>query len=289
MSYLFLLSNIALALAACGLSLSLLVQDAGMVSLAHAGFAGIGAYVYAIAVLTFGRGDIEAFFWATVAGAATGVVLGAVLARLQDDHLVLGTLAMQLGLVSIFRNWRTATNGNLGVSLSSAVSGRGGSARSLLIALVLVFVLAVCVERYRRLFGATVLHASRDDELLAESLGRNTRARRSLVMAVTAAAAAVAGAAYGRILSFLHPDVFSLELSLLLLAIVVLSVRWGTVGVILGAFFVICVPEALRFVPLDEAVRATLRQVFYNAFLAIGVYFVFRRRQLAFVPKVDVS
>lgn len=277
MEYVLLLCGITAALAACAVSLSFLLHDAGMVSTAHGGMVAVGAYAYAIAVMRFGANMIVAYVAAAVGALLGGLIIGSALARLNDEDFVLGSLAVQLGAVALMRNWNAATNGNLGLSLATAHGGRAAVITACGVAMLLALGLAI----YRRTFGASVLHATRDDRTLADSIGLRTGARRAMTFGAAAAAAGIAGATYGRVLGFLHPDVFSIDLSLLLLTVVVIGGQRRVGGILLAAAFCVILPESLRFLPVGAELRGGLRQISYNLILAVAVGVVFRHKKLS--------
>lgn len=284
MEYLGLLIAIICSLAACSVALGFLLSDAGMVSLAQASFIAVGAYTWAVLVIRYRVSTTLALLCAGIMGLLVGLLASVFLRRLDSDGFVLGTLAIQLGFTSLLRNWRAVTNGNLGISLAaySPISS-GREAGMLSSSILLLGLLVLLLSLYRSSFQATVLHAIRDDRLLAESLGVDSRKWKAILLAICGAVSALAGVFYAKVIGFLHPDAFALDLSLLLLTIVVVASSWGSFGVVLSAAFIIAMPEALRFLPIDAALQANLRQVIYNLLLVVALSWGYlrteRRRQ----------
>src|SRR3989338_2458925 len=76
-----------------GLSLNLVVGYTGLLSITHAAFYGLGAYVTAILSL----------------------IIGAILSRFRGDYYALGSFGFNVILFSIFLNWQEVTRGPLGI------------------------------------------------------------------------------------------------------------------------------------------------------------------------------
>ncbi len=98
-----------------GQSLNLLVGFTGILSLAHAAFYGIGAYVSTLLIVQAG--------WPFIAALGAGV-LGAMFLsllvafpslRLKGDFFVLATLGFQIIILSVLYNWIDLTRGPYGI------------------------------------------------------------------------------------------------------------------------------------------------------------------------------
>lgn len=275
MDYLLLLAGFGLAFAVSALALSLLADDLGMVTLAGGGFAAVGAYSWALSMAQWSVGGLLALIIAGITGILAGLLAGVLVGGLEGDSFVLGTLAVQFLVLSVIRNWSELTNGNLGLSVKSASANSDAVDTSLVVALVLVAVSAALVRGYRSSRWAVLHHAIRDDSLLANSLGRSSRLARTIMLGTAAGGIALGGAAYGGILRFLHPDGFSLDLSILLLAIVIISGRLHLASLVAVSVGIVLVPEALRFLPLPDGYNANVRQIVYNLVLVGGVWLRF--------------
>ena len=98
-----------------GVSYNLLVGYAGLFSIAHAAFYGIGAYVSAIVAMRLGL----PFLLAVVAGMVVAGVVSALLAipalRVSGDYLVIASFGFQIIIYSVFLNWYDMTRGPAGL------------------------------------------------------------------------------------------------------------------------------------------------------------------------------
>lgn len=90
--------------------------------------------------------------------------------------------------------------------------------------------------------------AIREDEIAAEAMGIHTRNMKLLAFAVGAAFAGVAGVMFAAFQGFVSPESFTLNESIIVLAMVVLGGIGHIPGVVLGGFLLAALPEVLRHV-----------------------------------------
>jgi branched-chain amino acid transport system permease protein len=96
-------------------SLDILAGRTGLLSLASAGFYGLGAYTSALFTTRLGA----PFLAGLLAGMAVAVLISFVVSlpslRLHDDYFVIATFGFQMILFSVFNNWMNLTRGPLGI------------------------------------------------------------------------------------------------------------------------------------------------------------------------------
>jgi branched-chain amino acid transport system permease protein len=114
-----------------------------------------------------------------------------------------------------------------------------------------------------------LLIAIREDEVFALTLGKDVRRHKVTASAVSAALAAMAGALYAHYISFIDPTSFSAPESILIISMVIIGGAASLTGSVLGATFLIALPEALKFVNMPEAVAANVRQILLGLFLVV--------------------
>jgi branched-chain amino acid transport system permease protein len=88
-------------------ALDLLAGHAGLLSMAHAAFFGLGAYTSALVAVRLGLN----FFPAVVAGVAVAALISFIVSlpsvKLEEDYFVIATFSFQMILASVFNNWDT--------------------------------------------------------------------------------------------------------------------------------------------------------------------------------------
>ncbi len=229
--------------------LNLIIGYAGQISLGHAAFFGVGAYVSALMAL---RGHFSfplAALAAMLAAAGSGLALGLPTLRLKEDYLAIVTLGFGVILDMVFLNL-DITGGPEGLAgipsprffgLSFRPAGRYLVLVAAAVALVLILTWRL-VESYH----GRALRAIRDDETTAQVMGINTSAYKVAVFTLAAALAGLAGSLYAHYITFINPESFGLHTSILILAMVVLGGMGSMTGAVMGAVILTALPEVLR-------------------------------------------
>jgi branched-chain amino acid transport system permease protein len=197
--------------------------------------------------------------------------------RLHDDYFVIATFGFQMILFSIFNNWMDLTRGPLGIPGIPQPIIFGWHVTSHLDFLVLAaafacFAYFVVYRLTSSPFGR-VLHAIREDEVFAKAYGKNTLYFKVTAFAVSAALAASAGSLYAHYITYIDPTSFTVMESILIISMVIIGGAGSLWGPLVGAFVLVTLPEALRFVGLPSAVAANLRQIIYGSLLVIMMMF----------------
>jgi branched-chain amino acid transport system permease protein len=283
MSYLIHLATTVNLFILLALSLDLLVGYAGLLSLAHAAFFGIGAYASAI---------LTKQGWPLVGAQAAGVALAALLSaviavpsfRVRGIYLLIVTIAVQVLFTVVTQNWTSLTGGDAGIAGIPAYSLFGrplrGFAFLAFCTACTVAVFFLCRRLVRSPFGR-LLRALRDDEIGCAALGKNVAAAKIAVFAFSGAIAAFAGSLYAHYVSYVDPRSFDVGVSILVLLMVMAGGAGTLIGPLLGAVLLTLLPEALKFLPLPPGVAAASRQLLYGLMLIFVVYF---RPQGLFAP-----
>ena len=256
-----------------GMSLDLLLGHTGLLSLAHASFYGIGAYSSALLAINFDVPFSLSVLAAVLIAALSSLLISLPSLRLSDDYFAIATFGLQMILFSVFNNWMVVTHGPLGVTGIPHPTIFGWTVSSSIQYAVFALVLAALAYGTVRLvtmgpFGR-VIHAIREDELFAESLGKNTARAKVTVCAISSALAALAGSTYAHFVTFIDPTSFTVMESILIIAMVIVGGAGSIWGPAIGAASLVLLPEILRFVGLPNAAAANLRQIVYGILLVI--------------------
>lgn len=293
------------------LGLNIVVGMAGLLDLGYIAFYGVGAYLYALLAsphLTDNIPAIAALFphglhtpiWmvlplaAGVAGLA-GVILGAPTLKLRGDYLAIVTLGFG-EIIRVFLNNLDApvniTNGPMGIDSIEPLSVFGVSLGEpwrvagfklqpvtlhyyLFLAMVVLAVVLSARLHDSRLGRAWV--AIREDEIAAKAMGLNVRNIKLLAFGLGATFGGVSGVLFASFQGFVSPESFSLQESVMVVAMVVLGGLGHIPGVILGAFLLAALPEVLRYVagPLqamtDGRLDAAILRQLLVALAMIGI------------------
>jgi branched-chain amino acid transport system permease protein len=286
--------DIALLYVLLALGLNIVVGYAGLLDLGYVAFYAVGAYMFGLlassqlweqfpAVAAMFPNGLHAPLWIVIPAAAfiagvAGVLLGAPTLRLRGDYLAIVTLGFG-EIIRVFLNNLdhpvNITNGPKGIGPIDGmhVFGFEMSKRHELFGydvppvvnyyfLFLVLVLAsvlICYRLERSRIGRAWM-AIREDEIAAKAMGINTRNMKLLAFGMGATFGGVAGVMFAGYQSFITPEAFSLQESIMIVAMVVLGGIGHIPGVIVGALLLAALPEVLRYVagPLQAATDGRL-------------------------------
>jgi branched-chain amino acid transport system permease protein len=225
------------------LGLNIVVGFAGLLDLGYAAFFAIGSYAFAM--LASPQFGIHVPFWLLVfvaAGIAAvfGILLGAPTLRLRGDYLAIVTLGFGEIVPQTFLNLTQWTGGPNGIgSLDQPVffGLRFGfdplPYYLLILALIALAVWVASNLRNSRLGRAWM--AIREDELAAAHMGINTTTTKLAAFAMGASFSGLAGCAYASKLQLVSPDQFGFNVSVFILAMLVLGGMGNIPGVIVGS------------------------------------------------------
>lgn len=230
-----------------GAGLMLLAGYAGQLSLCHAAFIGIGAYAE---TLLQARGwPLEASLPAAAAVAAlAGVAAAWPARRLAGIHLAIATLSFGFIVQEIMARWESLTDGNAGLVVAPArslLAGTLGERELYWLALALALAALWVLGRLLASRGGRACLALREDAVAAAMLGIAPARLKTLVFALAAAPAGVAGALYAHLLRFVSPEQFDWVMSIELLMMLVIGGLGTRAGIVLGAAFLIALPQAI--------------------------------------------
>ena len=230
-----------------GLGLMLLVGFTRQISLGHAAFLAVGAYTEALLQVR-GVPFFISLPMAALLSAALGWVLGLPALRLKGIYLAIVTLAFNVIVEEVTARWEGLTGGNSGLHLKPIelfgmkIDG-DASFYYLCLALTVLSILAL-MNLLRSPTGRAFV-AIRDSEISASCMGVNLATYKTMSFALSAALTGIAGALYAHKVSFISPEQFTLLQSIEMVTIVILGGVGFIHGAVLGAVFVIVLPQLI--------------------------------------------
>src|SRR5499427_2905927 len=247
----------------CGISLMVLAGYAGLVSLGHAAFLGIGAYTHVYAIHDLGLPWIAGVALACVVTAAAGVLVGLPALRMTGVYLSIATLAFALIIQEVLTRWEHVTGGLKGKPVAKPVVfgiGLGGDAAFYFLCLAFLIVGIWLTGNLLRAPTGRAWVAIRDSEIAAQSMGVNLAVYKTSAFAYSAGLMGVAGALFAHKIGFLAPDIFTVLLSIQFLLMVVVGGLGSLHGALYGAVFVALLPVLIS--EARDAVPTWLGHVF---------------------------
>lgn len=252
-------------------SLNLIVGYTGLLSIAHAAFYGVGAYVAALMALNLGSPFLINIICAVIITGLLGTLVGIPSLRIKDHYFVIATFAFQIIVFSVMNNMVAFTGGPMGLPGIPQPSIFGWVISShieflFLVGAFAVLVFWVCHCIIKSPFGR-VLMAIREDEVFALAAGKNVAFYKVSVFAIGSGMAAIAGALYAHYISFIDPTSFTVIESIFIISIVIIGGAGSLWGPVVGAVFLVMLPEMLRFVGMPSSIAANMRQILYGGLL----------------------
>ncbi|PZN47935.1 MAG: branched-chain amino acid ABC transporter permease, partial [Proteobacteria bacterium] len=223
----------------------------GQVSLGHAFFVGLGAYVVALGQNRYGLAPWWTILIAMAAAAALAYLWGRITFGLRGPYFTLSTIAFAeiFRLIAINEKW--LTGGATGVFIATLPEPFGIDLFSRWTQYYLALVFAVVTVSLvafisARKFGYE-MRAVREDENSAMAAGINPTAVKLKAFMLSGALTAVGGGIYGIFLSFLEPHVLFYVLLSVQIALTAIIGGRGTVwGPAAGALLLVVAGEVFR-------------------------------------------
>ncbi len=272
-SIIYLLEKIAIAIM-LAVSLSMVVGFLGELSLGHAGFMCVGAYlggkVSAVLEASMGKGIGNLLISVVVGGAVAalfGVIIGLPALRLKGDYLAIVTLAFGEIVRSVFMNTSDETFGGA----DGLETPRFQKKELFIIAFVLVIVCLFIIQNLIRSKHGRAITAIRDNEIAAKATGINVTKYKLAVFTVSALFAGVAGVLYSFSNFTVQPAKFSYNYSIEILVMVVLGGMGSINGAIIAAALITYLDTTLQTALTGE--MAVLQDLLYALILIVIVIY----------------
>lgn len=251
-------------------SLNLFSGYTGLLSLAHAGFLGIGAYTSALLSTHFGISPFINIFIAMGLSGMVAFIVSFIALRTYEDYFVVVTLGIQIVIFSLMNNLVDITNGPLGVVGIKSFPFLENSLAFMLFSVAIAGLVYYLLYNFSKSHYALNLKGIKEDEVYMQSLGKNVKRMKIEMFVISASIASVVGVLYAHYISYIDPTSFTVDESIFILSIVIIGGLGSLHGVFLASVFMVLLPELLRFVGLPDNVAANMRQIIYGVIL-IGV------------------
>lgn len=260
------------------LSANLPAGMANLLTMCQAAFYGIGAYISAFFLMQFDLPFIVIALIVMFVTALFSYVISYASIKLKDDYFILATLGFQMIVYTILYNWTDVTRGPYGIPGIPAIKLLGlwsiSGVWGYFIFTTLLSVLVVYLfKRIKYSPFGRVLKAIRNDELSVSALGRNPVAFKAWAFFISAAFSGLAGLIYASYVSYIDPTSFTLDESIFIISALFIGGIGNIRGPVLGAVFVVLLPEILRFVGMPDAIAANMRQIIYGLTLILVMYY----------------
>ena len=268
-------------------SLNLTFGLGQLFNLAHIASYAVGAYATALLSTDGGYSLGVCVLTSIVLSGLFATLLGAIALRLSSDYFAIGTLAFSSVISALLVNWRSLTHGVLGVPGIPRPELFGIDFNQNINFLILIGICAILTQAlflvlYLSPFGRS-LRALAEFERAAASLGKNTALIRNIAFCISSACAGLAGSFFAYYLNYIDPSSFGIGEMVFVLTIVIVGRPGSFWGVIAATFFLVLLPEPLRFLDISSAYLGPMRQLLHAVILFLVVWWkrdtIFPRRR----------
>jgi branched-chain amino acid transport system permease protein len=261
------------------LGLDLVVGYARVFSVTQALLFGVGAFSYAGCVNLLHIDDM--FVAMAIGGLVAGLISAAIaLASLRvfGDYFIIMSLSAQIIGLQVIYNWRQLSNGASGVfglSFPTVIGWTPVTVSDYLwltlgvFIVVYLFVTALLASPYGR-----VVRALGANESALAAAGFNARRLKVTMFVLCGVLAAVGGVLFGGYNGEAQTGDYSIDLSMTLLAMVVIGGSGRLIGAIVGAALLELIPYLLNNAGISSAVSGPLNQAIFGALLVLVVMFM---------------
>ena len=223
--------------------LNLVVGFAGQLAIGYVGLLTLGAYTTAVLCARTSIGMVPALVAAGAVGAGFGVLVGLPALRLRTFYFAMGTLGFATIVTQVALAWTDVTGGGVGVPgpvLPKPFDTPWGFyAACLALAALCTWMTAnIAASRFGRAFVAI-----RDAEVAAEVCGIGKPRMFVLVFLFSGATAGVAGGLFADLQTYITPDAFTFDLSVLFFIAILIGGRGSILGPLLGTLLLTALPE----------------------------------------------
>lgn len=232
-----------------GLGVGLMLGQCGIVNLAQGLFYGIGAYSSLIGSVHWGLPVPVGFALGIAVSACVATILGWPILRLSGFFLALATLALSVIGSVLFFEWDSITGGSLGAGGIPKIEFFGFILNSPIryFYFVVAIGVALMLLATNLLAGriGLAIKGMRDAPDAAQMLGVDGHQIRLTMFMISAVLGSIAGSLFAHYTSFISVQSFGVDRSIMLLIIPVIAGSRSVWGVMMGALFVVWVPEWL--------------------------------------------
>ncbi len=254
-------ATMALLYVTIGQGLNFQIGTAGVLNLAGAAFAGLGAYTAGLLTVRLGAPALLALLAGPLVSMVVGAVLFVPILKTRGHYLALVTIAFGF-IFTILMNNLEFTGGPQGIkdiptlrpfgfAFTTPIRPFGVAlpyhANFYWAALALAGLVTLAVWRLHESWLGLALNTLRDDEIAARCSGVHVARQKLVAFSIGNLVVGVGGAFYAVMVGFVSPPDFDFGYSLIMLSVIILGGVDSIPGIVLGAGLLIPLPERFRF------------------------------------------
>jgi len=224
---------------------NILIGYTGQISFGQAGFLAIGAYTFGhLSVL--GAPLAVGLAAAGLTAGLFGLIVGFPSLRLKGPYLAIATMGFGIAVYQILLNSELISGGRMGMTVKKLPALLGMTASVTFYYFIFLLALIFTLISYNLIssYAGRAFIAIRDNDIAAEAMGVNLARYKLLSFAISSFYTGIQGALYALMMGFLEPNLFTFMESVTLFVAVIVGGLASIGGSIMGAAFVVLIPQA---------------------------------------------
>lgn len=285
-SYILGVLNEALILAIWAISIGILIDLGGLVTLGHAALLSTSVYLEIIGETRFNWSFAVSSVFAIVGTVVVAIFFGILAMRARAIYFIMITIAQGMVVWGLAISWTTVTGGDNGVRADPLSGFLGNKSTYFLVCVGALAVVILAVGRFKKSRTALLIRGTRESPLRMTSLGYSVPMIRLTVFVVAGGLAALSGILYSGLFRFISHTSAGLEKSIEGLVMVLVGGPGSIYGPVVGAFIIVILKQTvLSFTSLWHLLFGALLIVIIILRLR-GIVTLVQER---FLPKNDAS
>jgi len=252
---------------------NLLIGYTGQLSLGQAGFLAIGAFTFGH-LSRFGVPWPVGLLIAGLMAGIFGIIVGIPSLRLKGPYLAIATLGFGIAVYQVFLNSELLSGGRMGLNIPKLKPFFGLSLHmsNYYFNLAFIFVFSILTFNIISSYLGRTFIAIRDNDIAAEAIGVSLTRYKLLSFGISSFITGIQGGLYGFFIGFLEPNMFTFAESTTLFVAVIIGGIASVEGSLMGAAFVILVPQLLSNYREMVPVIFGITIIFILIFEPLGLY-----------------
>ena len=246
---------------------NILIGYTGQISFGQAAFLAIGAFTFGH-LSAMGSPIILSLFLSGLLAGIFGILVGFPSLRLKGPYLAIVTLGFGIAVYQVFVNSELLSGGRMGLTVHKlpALFGLSQVTTYYYFNLLLAFLFTLLSYNLVSSFLGRAFIAIRDNDIAAEAMGVNLTRYKLLSFAISSFYTGVQGGLYALLMGYLEPNMFTFLETITIFVGVIIGGLASVEGSILGAAFVVLVPQ------IFSSTKALIPVIYGVAILIILIF-----------------
>ncbi|MGC8903396.1 MAG: alpha/beta fold hydrolase [Fervidobacterium sp.] len=272
--------------AIASLGLNIIMGYSGQISIGHAAFMSIGAYVSTLLVMHYNIPIVFGIMIGGIAAFILGLLIGFPALRLSGFYLAIATMGFVVAVEQLFSTLENVTGGHAGIRGIPFPYLLNSDIEKYLLVLSFAFVTYIVSERFIKSKTGMAWMAVRENEVAASVVGINVARYKIFAFAVGSMFAGIAGALYAHVIGYIAPSDFGIAKSLDLLAISVIGGMASLDGPYYGSVIYIALPFLFSRTHVSMSIIFGSILIFVVLFMPLGASYYLQRLKVVYLNRV---